>query len=61
MRPALAKHPKADDTIFITKNNKRVRLYSKSQNEYYLVVCVKNGRQEFCKKEQFKNPELLPF
>ena len=60
MRPVCEKHPLADDTIFRLKTKTRVRLYGK-ENGCYIVIQVNNGKQWEARKEDFLNPELLPF
>lgn len=60
MQLVLKKHPKADDTVYVLTSGEKVWVYGK-QNDLYLVVCKKDGKQFFQKKEQFKYPETLKF
>lgn len=60
MKPIMNRHPLADDTIFVMKTGRRVRIHGK-ENDHYLVIAVKDGKQWLAKREDFQNPAELKF
>jgi hypothetical protein len=60
MKPVMPKHPLADDTVHILKNGGRVRVYGK-ENDRYLVISIKDGKQWFAKYNDFSLPSNLQF
>jgi hypothetical protein len=60
MSPQMNKHPLSDDTVYVMKDGMRVRIYGK-ENDRYLVIDVKDGKQWIAKSVDFKNPSDLKF
>jgi hypothetical protein len=60
MSPQMNKHPLVDDTIYVMNDGTRVRIHGK-ENDLYLVIAVRDGKQWIAKSDDFKNPSDLKF